>query len=145
MGRTPEDVNADDYNVLYIGHSFGRQFAESLEDYAHTAGVSNHATYIVFSGGASGAPDQLWADTADRKQIQAFLDTGEIDALIMICCSIEFVESEGKTDEAVWNFTDYAHQSRHPHWFVHALEGFPCRLRALMIIRTAPTKRTKDG
>lgn len=108
MGRIPEDVNADDYNVLYIGHSFGRQFAESLEDYAHTAGVSNHATYIVFSGGASGAPDQLWADTADRKQIQAFLDTGEIDALIMICCSIEFVESEGETDEAVWNFTDYA-------------------------------------
>ena len=50
MGRIPEDVNADDYNVLYIGHSFGRQFAESLEDYAHTAGVSNHATYIVFSG-----------------------------------------------------------------------------------------------
>ena len=27
MGRIPEDVNADDYNVLYIGHSFGRQFA----------------------------------------------------------------------------------------------------------------------
>ena len=76
MGRTPDDVNGDDYNVLYIGHSFGRKFAESLEDYAHTAGVANHATYIVFSGGASGAPDQLWADTSDREMIKDFLDTG---------------------------------------------------------------------
>ena len=29
---SPEDVNAEDYNVLYIGHSFGRKFAELLED-----------------------------------------------------------------------------------------------------------------
>ena len=108
MGRTPDDVNGDDYNVLYIGHSFGRKFAESLEDYAHMAGVANHATYIVFSGGASGAPDQLWADTSDREMIKDFLDTGEIDVLIMICCSIEFVETGGESDEAVWNFTDYA-------------------------------------
>ncbi len=106
--RAPEDVKDDDYNVLYIGHSFGRKFAESLEDYAHTAGVANHATYIVFSGGASGAPDQLWADTTDREMIKDFLDTGEIDVLIMICCSIEFVESGGQSDEAVGNFTDYA-------------------------------------
>ena len=108
MGRSPEDVKDEDYNVLYIGHSFGRTFAESLEDYAHTAKQSNHATYIVFSGGASGAPDQLWADTTDREMIKDFLDTGEIDVLIMICCSIEFVETGAQSDEAVWNFTDYA-------------------------------------
>ena len=108
MGRSPEDVNKDDHNVLYIGHSFGRRFAESLETYAHTAEETNHATYIVFSGGASGAPDQLWADTTDRALIKDFLDTGEIDVLIMICCSIEFVETGGQSDEAVWNFTDYA-------------------------------------
>ncbi len=106
--RSPEDVDADAYNVLYIGHSFGRQFAESLEDYAHTAGIDDHATYIVFSGGASGAPDQLWRDTSDRDLIQDFLDTGEIDVLIMICCSMEFIESGAQSDEAVWNFTEYA-------------------------------------
>jgi hypothetical protein len=106
--RSPEDVDADAYNVLYIGHSFGRTFAESLEDYAHTAGIDNHATYIVFSGGASGAPDQLWRDTSDRDLIQDFLDTGEIDVLIMICCSMEFIESGAQSDEAVWNFTAYA-------------------------------------
>ena len=29
---SPVDVDGDDYNVLYIGHSFGRKFAELLED-----------------------------------------------------------------------------------------------------------------
>ena len=31
---SPEEVKAEDYNVLYIGHSFGRVFAETLQDYA---------------------------------------------------------------------------------------------------------------
>ena len=53
---SPEEVRAEDYNVLYIGHSFGRVFAETLLDYAHTAGFSDHAQYIEMSGGASGAP-----------------------------------------------------------------------------------------
>ena len=105
---SPEEVNADDYNVLYIGHSFGRLFAQTLEDYAHTAGFSDHAQYIEMSGGASGAPDALWADDGHRRNIKAYLDTGEIDVFIMICCSIEFMESGAQSDEAIWNFTDYA-------------------------------------
>ena len=36
------------------------------------------------------------------------LDTGQIDVLIMICCSVEFVETGAQSDEAIWNFTDYA-------------------------------------
>ena len=28
----PEEVNAEDYNVLYIGHSFGSIFAQTLQD-----------------------------------------------------------------------------------------------------------------
>ena len=104
----PEDVNAEAYNVLYIGHSFGRVFAETLQDYAHTAGFTDHAQYIEMSGGASGAPDRLWEDNGHRENIKAYLDTGEIDVLIMICCSVEFVETGGQSDEAIWNFTDYA-------------------------------------
>ena len=105
---SPEEVNADDYNVLYIGHSFGRIFAQTLEDYAHYTGFDDHAQYIEMSGGASGAPDALWADDGHRKNIKAYLDTGEIDVLIMICCSIEFIETGAQSDEAIWNFTDYA-------------------------------------
>ena len=106
--RPSEDVKLEDYNVLYIGHSFGRRFAELLEDYSHTAGITNHTAYAQFSGGASGAPDALWADEADSDRIKEFLDTGGIDVLIMICCSVEFVETGLQSDEAIWNFTEYA-------------------------------------
>ena len=104
---SPEEVNSEDYNVLYIGHSFGRKFAELLEDYAHTAGETNHAQYIEFSGGESGSPGLLWEDAEHRANIKSFLDTGEIDVLIMICCSPEFIQTLD-TDQAIWNFTDYA-------------------------------------
>jgi len=104
---SPEEVNADDYNVLYIGHSFGRKFAELLEDYAHTSGQTSHAQYIEFSGGESGSPGLLWDDADHQANIKAFLDTGEIDVLIMICCSPEFIQTLD-ADQAVWNFTDYA-------------------------------------
>ena len=30
---SPEEVNSEDFNVLYIGHSFGRVFAETLDDF----------------------------------------------------------------------------------------------------------------
>ena len=105
---SPEEVRAEDYNVLYIGHSFGRVFAETLLDYAHTAGFSDHAQYIEMSGGASGAPDALWEDDGHRENIKDYLDTGEIDVFIMICCSIEFMESDFQSDAAIWNFTSYA-------------------------------------
>ena len=104
---SPEEVDSEDYNVLYIGHSFGRKFAELLEDYAHTAGETDHAQYIEFSGGESGSPGLLWEDAEHQANIKAFLDTGEIDVLIMICCSPEFIQTLD-TDQAVWNFTDYA-------------------------------------
>jgi len=104
---SPEEVNSEDYNVLYIGHSFGRKFAESLEEYAHIAGETSHAQYIEFSGGESGSPGLLWEDAEHQANIKAFLDTGEIDVLVMICCSPEFIQTLD-TDQAVWNFTDYA-------------------------------------
>ena len=103
-----EEVNAEDYNVLYIGHSFGRIFAQTLQDYAHTAGFTNHSQFIEMSGGASGAPDALWADDGHRENIKDYLDTGEIDVLIMICCSIEFMENGLQSDVAIWNFSSYA-------------------------------------
>ena len=105
--RPPENVDPEEYNVLYIGHSFGRKFAESLEEYAHLAGETNHTQYIEFSGGESGSTMLLWDDAEHQANIRAFLDTGEIDVLIMICCSPEFIRTLD-TDQAVWNFTDHA-------------------------------------
>lgn len=110
-GSEPDiNVNPEKYNVLYIGHSFGRPFAEAMEDFSEAAGISDHAQHIVFSGGASGTPGALWANAAHRTEILAYLDTGEIDVLIMICCSVDFIESEGAQDAAIWEFTAYAYE-----------------------------------
>ncbi len=103
-----EPLISNNHTVLYIGHSFGKIFADTLEDHAEMAGVTNHIGYRVTSGDRSGAPDALWEDTRDLNQIKAYLDTGEIDVLIMICCSVEFIESSYQSDLAVWNFTSYA-------------------------------------
>ena len=46
---SPEEVEAENYNVLYIGHSFGRLFAQTLQDYAHIAGFDNHSQFIEMS------------------------------------------------------------------------------------------------
>ena len=70
---SPDDVDGDDYNVLYIGHSFGRVLQKHLEDYAHTAGFNDHAQYIEFSGGESGSPGLLWDDDGHQENIKAFL------------------------------------------------------------------------
>ncbi|MGB1660382.1 MAG: hypothetical protein ACPHHS_07800, partial [Candidatus Poseidoniaceae archaeon] len=57
--------------------------------------------------GESGSPSLLWEDAKHQANIKALLDTGEIDVLIMICCSPEFIQTLD-TDQGVWNFTDYA-------------------------------------
>ena len=96
------------YNVLYIGHSFGRPFAQQMEQLSALAGI-DHNQIIEFSGGSSGAPDMLWDDDRHRENIKEILDGGNIDVLIMICCSAGFINNAGTSDdEAVWNFTEYA-------------------------------------
>tara|TARA_B000000609_G_scaffold153511_1_gene142073 strand:+ start:746 stop:2005 length:1260 start_codon:yes stop_codon:yes gene_type:complete len=106
-----EENNAsesDEYNVLYIGHSFGRPFASQMESFASMVGIE-HNQSIVFSGGDSGSPEELWDDLEHRTDIIEILDGGSIDALIMICCSPSWQADYGMSDDdAVWNFTSYA-------------------------------------
>lgn len=106
-----EENNAsesDEYNVLYIGHSFGRPFASQMESFASMVGIE-HNQSIVFSGGDSGSPEELWDDLEHRTDITEILDGGSIDALIMICCSPSWQADYGMSDDdAVWNFTSYA-------------------------------------
>jgi len=75
------------YNTLYIGHSFGQPFAERLEDFADHSDIAGHSQSIVLRGGnTNGNPEGLWSDETARMEIQAILDQGETDLLIMICC-----------------------------------------------------------
>ncbi|MEM7333268.1 MAG: hypothetical protein AAF490_14355, partial [Chloroflexota bacterium] len=62
----------------------------------------------VFRGGRSGSPQSLWESNSQRQLIQTQLDSGEIDLVIMICCSEEFIASSGTTDQAIWDITEYA-------------------------------------
>ena len=93
--------------VLYIGHSFGRPFAQKLSLFAEMAGVDNHIQEIVFRGGSNGSPQALWENREVRLEIQNILDNGDIDLLVMICCSDNFKESR-ETDWASQNWIDYA-------------------------------------
>ena len=48
--------------VLYMGHSFGRPFAENMENAAELAGIEGHSQLIVSRGGERGAPQAMWED-----------------------------------------------------------------------------------
>ena len=54
------------------------------------AGIMGHTQGIVFSGGASGAPQALWDHPQKSVEIKSILDPGEVETLIMICCSMRF-------------------------------------------------------
>lgn len=81
----------DGVRSLYIGHSFGRKFAERTVEYAPTLGIDGHEQQIVFSGGQSGAPQNLWDNASKRSEVMAILETGDIEHMTMICCSEQFL------------------------------------------------------
>jgi len=73
----PDVITGSD--SLFIGHSFFRPFAQRMEFHGPNAGFIDHTQDLVTAGGANGAPEALWNDPAKRAQIQAVLDTGEVD------------------------------------------------------------------
>lgn len=77
--RAGADVPNPGFTSLFIGHSFFRPFAEGMPDYSAAAGIAGHSQTIVFSGGASGAPEALWNNASKRAEIQAVLDGGDIE------------------------------------------------------------------
>ncbi|MFT6400277.1 MAG: hypothetical protein ACJAYU_005048 [Bradymonadia bacterium] len=112
----PEPV--DGLNALYIGHSFGRPFADRLPDVASSVGVA-HSQEVVMRGGERGAPQALWDDLEARAEAQGLLDEGDVDVLIMICCSESFLEDG--SDAAIPLWIDYALAQNPSTRFVLAL------------------------
>ena len=100
------------YNTLYMGHSFGLPFAERIEDFANNSEIDGHIQSIVFRGGnTNGNPEGLWNDEAARAEIQAILDQGETDLLIMICCP-----NDPRNPASFWGI---------PKWIDYALAQNP--------------------
>ena len=52
----------------------------------------------------------MWADDGHRESIKSYLDTGDIDVLIMICCSKDFIET-GRSRMRRFRFHIYAVES----------------------------------
>lgn len=67
------------FDSLFIGHSFFVPFAYGMSSHAPDAGFTDHTQDVVFSGGSGGAPEALWNNTTKRNEIQAILDTGDVE------------------------------------------------------------------
>lgn len=67
------------FDSLLIGHSFFWPFANAMPFHASNAGFPDHTQSVVTAGGSSGAPEALWNSPTKRAQIQAVLDTGDVE------------------------------------------------------------------
>ena len=69
------------YNMLLIGNSFFKPYAEKLDDIAELAKFENHSSLLITRGGDNGRPINFWNDSNSNAhlQIKAALDQGDID------------------------------------------------------------------
>lgn len=102
------DGGVEGLEVLYIGHSFGRPFAENLDTATGLAGIDGHEQHIIFSGGENGAPQAMWEKPEQQALIKEQLNSGTVDVVVMICCSKELLETGGQSDQAVVDISRYA-------------------------------------
>ena len=81
LGETQEAIETKGYNMLLIGNSFFRPYAEKLDVMAVDAGFEYHNSTTVFRGGENGRPINFWNDStsAEHQQIKSTLDTGNIE------------------------------------------------------------------
>ena len=86
---TKENISSQDestgYNMLLMGHSFFRPYAENLNDLASEANLYEHSSTVVFRGGENGRPINLWNDSTNEEHqlIKSTLDQGNIEVFGM--------------------------------------------------------------
>jgi len=98
-GETDDDtgvasakINTTGYNMLMMGHSFFKPYADRFGDMALDAGFVDHTDVVVMRGGAKGLPISLWnigeSDDAIAKQARATivetLDKGGVEIFGMV-------------------------------------------------------------
>ena len=78
---TPQPTQTQGYNILNIGNSFFRPYAEKLDVMAIDAGFVNHNSTTIFRGGENGRAINFWNDStsAEHDSIKLILDQGNID------------------------------------------------------------------
>ena len=100
---------------LFIGHSFFKPFAKNRESLQQAAGVEARTDEVVFNGGENGAPQALWENDQKRKEIQGYLDGGNVNLFAMT------YEGTYPTDEGYINWIEYARSNNPDTTFVLAL------------------------
>ena len=101
LAEAPVQSRVDGLTVLYAGHSFGRPFAGNMDEATRLAGIEGHEQRVVVRGEENGAPQVMWEDPGAQSLIKEQLDDGAVDVVILICCSREFRETAGQSDQAI--------------------------------------------
>ena len=72
-------------NMLLIGNSFFRPYADNLDVVATDAGYGNHNSTIITRGGENGWPSSFWNDSTTQESltIKAALDAGGVELFAM--------------------------------------------------------------
>ena len=100
------------YNMLLIGNSFFKPYADHLNNLASEANLNEHSSTVVKRGGELGRPINLWNDsnTEEHQLIKSTLDQGNIEVFGMT--SGYDIDSENPTEG-------------HSAWIQYALQNNP--------------------
>lgn len=83
--ENPQQIQTQGYNMLLIGNSFFRPYADHLDNLTTEANLFEHYSTVVFRGGENGRPINLWNDstTEEHQLIKSTLDQGNIEVFGM--------------------------------------------------------------
>ena len=100
------------YNMLLIGNSFFKPYADHLNTLATEANLNEHSSTVVKRGGELGRPINLWNDsnTEEHQLIKSTLDQGNIEVFGMT--SGYDIDSDNPTEG-------------HSAWINYALQNNP--------------------
>jgi len=110
--ENPQQIQTQGYNMLLIGNSFFRPYADHLNNLATEANLNEHTSTVVNRGGENGRPINLWNDssTEEHQLIKSTLDQGNIEVFGMT--SGYDIDSDNPTEG-------------HSAWINYALQNNP--------------------
>ena len=110
--ENPQQIQTQGYNMLLIGNSFFRPYADHLDNLTTEANLFEHNSTVVFRGGENGRPINLWNDsiTEEHQLIKSTLDQGNIEVFGMT--SGYDIDSDNPTEG-------------HSAWINYALQNNP--------------------
>ena len=83
--ENPQQIQTQGYNMLLMGNSFFKPYADHLNTLATEANLNEHNSTVVKRGGEYGRPINLWNDsnTEEHQLIKSTLDQGNIEVFGM--------------------------------------------------------------